>query len=62
MIYHILTIYYDIENNKFYMEQISETGILDSLLKNYLVPEDILILIYMRSETFNKNIKFFKAQ
>lgn len=44
------------------MEQISETGILDSLLKNYLVPEDILTLIYMRSETFNKNIKFFKVQ
>ena len=43
---HILTIYYDIENNKFDMEQISETEILDSLEKSFLVPEDILIFKY----------------
>ena len=43
---HILTIYYDIENNKFDMEQISETEILDSLEKSFLVPEDILIYKY----------------
>ena len=43
---HILTIYYDIENNKFDMDQISETEILDSLEKSFLVPEDILIYKY----------------
>ena len=43
---HIIIIYYNIENNKFDMEKISETEILDSLGKSFLVPEDILIYKY----------------
>ena len=43
---HIMTIYYDIQQNKFDMENISETKILDSQGKYLLVPEEILIYKY----------------
>ena len=43
---HIMTIYYDIQENKFDKENFSETKILDSQGKSLLVPEDILIYKY----------------
>ena len=43
---HITTIYYDIEGNKFDMENVSETKIYDSQGKYLLVPEEILVYNY----------------
>lgn len=43
---HTTTIYYDIEGNKFDMENICETKILDSKGEYLLVPEEILVYKY----------------
>ena len=59
---HIMTIYYDIQKNKFDMENISETKILDSQGKYLLVPEEILIYkyyIFMTTHTGDFIILYF---
>ena len=59
---HIMTIYYDIQQNKFDMENISETKILDSKGKYLLVPEEILIykyFIFMTTHTGDFIILYF---
>ena len=62
---HIMTIYYDIQGNKFDMEKISETKILDSQGKNLLVPEEIIIYkyyIFMTTHTGDFIILYFNDQ
>ena len=57
-----MTIYYDIQQNKFDMENISETSILDSKGKYLLIPEEILIYkyyIFMTTHTGDFIILYF---
>ena len=43
----IIIIYYNIKNNSFDMDQISETNLYDSSGESLLIPEDILIYKYL---------------